>query len=190
MCSSDLRAVAVDAKSVRIDDGSVLEADYVITALSERQTCRLNGQEEPPAMGVSTFYYSVPKPLFKGRRILLNGNAGSILNHVHFPTSISPDLSSKGTTLMSVSALGLKSYDQATGSRLDTELCQIFDLPKPCWTMIHRCQIDDALPKTQLAGRFPPKKNGPIAIGDWLTTGSIQGALECGQQILEWIEPA
>ncbi len=105
---ADLLSDGHRALGVRTDDGVVYEADAVVMATDPPTTARLTGVPMPTTPVMTTcVYFSSPKPLYNGKKIVLNAAPDAFVNNLVQITNIAPSYAPAGQHLLSATLLEL-----------------------------------------------------------------------------------
>ncbi|MFN3191637.1 MAG: NAD(P)/FAD-dependent oxidoreductase [Aureliella sp.] len=177
----------VHSKSVRLVGGEVLEADAVVIATDMSSAARLTDEVLARKWNSTVCqYYVADEPPTSEASLMLNGEGATDgpVNHVFVATNSVPELSPDHRALISVSMVG----DADPGSleqKVRDQMQGWFGQSVSGWRFLGEYRIPHALP-SQEPGFWrevsPVDENGIFRCGDYMTTGSIQGALESGKQ--------
>jgi phytoene dehydrogenase-like protein len=98
--------------AVRLDDGTRLAADTVVVATEAPEAARLTGQSMPAGqVGTVNLYWQGPRPVYSGKKLVLNANPRPFVNHVVQMTNIAPEYAPPGGHLLSATVLGVPGGD-------------------------------------------------------------------------------
>src|SRR5581483_8624172 len=181
------------ALGVRTDDGIVVEADAVVVATEPPTTARLTGVPMPATPVASTcVYYMSPRPLYRGKKILVNANPDALVNNLAQLSNVAPSYAPPGQHLLSATVLGLpegRDDDLALHARDDIKRM----LPRADVKMLTPLAVV-RVPFSQLAqppgfyNSLPTNEGGiagRIVAGEATLSSSIQGAMLSGQRAAE-----
>ncbi len=97
-------------------DGSQLTADVVVVATPAPEAARLTGLPTPTGhVGTTNLYFAGDRPLYHGKKLLLNAAPDAFVNNAVLLTNVAPSYAPPGAHLLSVTVLGVPTLD-------DTEL--------------------------------------------------------------------
>jgi phytoene dehydrogenase-like protein len=92
----------------RLASGEELRADAVVVATPAPEAARLAGLPMPQgAVGTTTIYFSGDRPVYQGRKIVLNAAPDAVVNNAALLTNIAPEYAPPGKHLLSASILGV-----------------------------------------------------------------------------------
>ena len=95
------------AYGVRTDEGAVVEADAVVVAADPPTTARLTGAPLPTTpVAVTCIYYYGPRPLYGGKKIVLNAAPDAFVNNLVQLTNVAPTYAPAGQHLLSATRAG------------------------------------------------------------------------------------
>jgi phytoene dehydrogenase-like protein len=101
-------------RGVQSADGTEWTADRVVLAVEAPEAARLTGLPMPRGqVGTANLYWAGPRPIYRGRKIVLNANPRPFLNHVMQLTNVAPSYAPAGQHLLSGSVLGVPPGDDA-----------------------------------------------------------------------------
>ena len=179
---------AIEPGGVRLVGGEQIAASNVLVATEGPEAARLLGWPAPvPGKSVTTIYYSSPEPPVDEPVLVLNGSGRGLVNNLCVPDQVSGSYAPDGTSLVSVSLIGLP---QVTGSLEETvksELKEWFGPLAKHFTHLHTYRIPYALPDQSPGVLEPVEKSAMVApgiyvCGDHRDTASINGALAAGRR--------
>ncbi|MEM8732586.1 MAG: NAD(P)/FAD-dependent oxidoreductase [Planctomycetota bacterium] len=177
----------VHSNSVRLVGGEAIEADAVVVATDMSSAARLSGEVLSRRWNSTTCrYYVAEEAPTAERSLMLNGvgpDAGPV-NHVFIPTNSVPGLSPDHRSLISVSMVG-EAEERDLEQRIRNQMQDWFGQKVGGWRFLAEYRIPHALPAHEPG--FWKKasfvdEDGIFRCGDYLITGSLQGALQSGQQ--------
>jgi phytoene dehydrogenase-like protein len=94
--------------------GTEWPADQGVLAVEAPEAARLTGLPMPDGhVGTTNLYWAGPRPVYRGRKIVLNANPRPFLNHVMQMTNVAPGYAPAGQHLLSGSVLGVPPGDEA-----------------------------------------------------------------------------
>jgi phytoene dehydrogenase-like protein len=181
------------ALGVRTDDGIVVEADAVVVATEPPTIARLTGVPVPATpVSSSCVYYMSPRPLYRGKKIVVNANPDALVNNLVQLSNVAPSYAPPGQHLLSATVLGLpegRDDDLAMYARDDIKRM----LPRADVRMLTPLAVV-RVPFSQFAqppGFFNTLPTNETGIGGLIVAGeatlssSIQGAMLGGQRAAE-----
>jgi phytoene dehydrogenase-like protein len=188
------RVVSVSPNSVTLEYGEQLKPRAVVVATEGPEACRLIPELDPVVSCSTTCMYFVADYDPLGSPILaLNGDGSGVINNVCVPSSVAPSYAPAGSSLISVSILGIPDEDN---KRLETtvrsQLKSWFGPEVDSWRIFRTYRIRHALPSQAFPALDKPQRpvrlqQGLYVCGDHRDTASIQGALVSGRRTAETI---
>ena len=184
------RVVELDDQSVRLDDGSRIDAAAVIVATEGDVASRLLRGiiPVPESRSCTTVYFDAPRSPVRARRLVLNADGGRI-NSLAVPSDLSPTYAPAGRALVSVTLLELPSEgDAALAALVQSELATWFGRAEvEAWRPLRVYRIRWGQPEQRPPALEPvarPTQLGPtlFVAGDHRETASIHGALVSGRR--------
>jgi protoporphyrinogen oxidase len=180
---------AVGDGVVTLQSGERVSAERIVVATDGTTAARLL-PELPPATWrhVTCLYFAAPVSPLGAPVLALNGTGAGLVNNVAVMSDVAPGYAPPGQALVSVSMLKDAVGDDASvAAQVQTELAGWFGAPVREWRWLRSYRIARALPE-----RWPLERPAPIAVrpgvwaaGDFLTTPSIQGAMESGEAVAD-----
>ena len=136
------------------------------------------------------FHFAAPSPPFNRPIIALKGDRNGLINNVCIPSEVSPSYAPNGRSLVCLSVLGEHLIDEPFTEKIRQELSDWFGESTHEWQLLRSELIRKALPVSPPGHKFGEVSTGPVyRVGDFTTSGSIEGAIISGlhaaTQILE-----
>lgn len=187
--------IQLNSKVIRVDKNQVflehesLEGEHIVLAVDAEEAGRLMGRESDIFYhSVTCLYYraaTVPTP---GPFILLNGAGRTSINNICFLTEINESYGPPGSTLVSVTLLGIPDLmDNELEYMIYSDLRDWFGARVDEWELLRIYRIKKAIPQQDKID-FPVIDSSPyILCGDYLDIASINGALASGRRAAEKI---
>ena len=181
------RVRSVEPKSVKLENGTVLEADCVVVATDANAAATfLPGlfRQRKRWRSTATLYFSADRSPLNEALIALNGTGRGLVNNVCVPSDVAPAYAPRGKSLVSVSVLGLPSPAELERKVLE-ELGDWFGHQVARWKHLRTYYIPYSLPQ-QLPGEDYEQSTdfrvheGIYVCGDHCATASIEGAISSG----------
>ncbi len=179
---------------VRVENLADIQADAVVLATPAPEAARLTGLELPGGSApVTTLYFAGDKPLWRGRKILLNANPDPLVSHAAMLTNVAPEYAPPGQHLLSISILGVPNRtDPELIDSCRSDLARMLDGDAPALETLrsYRLLALYKIPYAQFlqppgfAAMLPkPRTNRPnvFLAGEFLMSSSIDGALASGE---------
>jgi phytoene dehydrogenase-like protein len=181
--------VAVGDRAVTLQGGEKVPADRIVVATDGTAAARL--LPELPSTSwrhVTCLYFAAPASPLGAPVLVLNGSGAGLVNNVAVMSDVASRYAPPGQALVSVSMLKDAPGDDASvAAQVQAELAGWFGTPVHGWRWLRSYRIARALPV-----RWPLERPAPIpvrpgvwAAGDFLTTPSIQGAMEIGERVAD-----
>ena len=181
--------VAVVVGVVTLQSGERLAADRVVVATDGTAAARLLTELPPTSWRhVTCLYFAAPASPLGAPVLALNGSCAGLVNNVAVMSDVASHYAPPGQALVSVSVLKDAPGDDASiAEQVQAELAGWFGTPVRGWRWLRSYRIAQALPV-----RWPLERPAPIpvrpgiwAAGDFLTTPSIEGAMEIGERVAD-----
>lgn len=187
------RVNQIDGNSIQTEAGDIIDASAVVVATDVATTAKLVTGINDAAMNATTCcYFAAPKDDSRGsirreRSLLLNGEGTGLINHVFISSNTVAELSPDDRQLICASMVGDKAT-KASESEFQKELSDWFGEDTSQWQHLKSYEIRNALPR-QFPGFFgkpkPVASPGVFLAGDFMESGSINGALRSGRLAAE-----
>ncbi len=187
--------IQLNSKVIRIDKNEVflehqsLEGNHIVLAVDAEEAGRLIGRERDTFYhSVTCVYYQAPTVPIPGPFLLLNGAGRTSINNICFPTEINKSYGPPGSTLVSVTLLGIPDLtDNELEYMVYSDLRDWFGSRVDEWELLRIYRIKKAVPRQDKID-FPDRESSPyILCGDYLDIASINGALASGRRAAEKI---
>jgi len=186
------RVISVSPGSAALEYGEQLKARAVVVATEGPEACRLIPQLEPVISCSTTCIYFVADYNPLGSPILaLNGDGSGIINNLCVPSAVAPSYAPAGSSLISVSILGIPDEDdKKLELRVRSQLKSWFGQKVDTWRSFRTYRIHHALPSQTFPALAQPARPvkmqpGLYVCGDHRDTASIHGALLSGRRTAE-----
>ncbi len=177
-------------ENIRLETAvTAFDAHSVTTAAGETSTfdavvCAFNYEKSVLYHSVSNYYFEAEQLPFESKHVLLNANAKRIVNNVVLMSCVAPSYISTNKQLISVSANGTG----WTNEQITADLELLFGAQVRDWKLVKHYEIYEALPNLNPIRSFNNQQNaGVYYCGDYLTQGSINGAMQSGRITAEAI---
>ncbi|MCX6145189.1 MAG: FAD-dependent oxidoreductase [Ignavibacteriales bacterium] len=188
------RVISVSPNSVTLEYGEHVQARAVVVATEGPEACRLIPGLEPVISCSTTCMYFVADYDPLGSPILaLNGDGSGVINSLCVPSSVAPSYAPAGSSLISVSILGIPEEDnKKLETSVRSQLKSWFGPKVDSWRIFRTCRILHALPSQAFPALSQPQRpvkmeQGLYVCGDHRDTASIHGALVSGRRTAETI---
>ncbi|OYQ41964.1 NAD(P)/FAD-dependent oxidoreductase [Flavobacterium aurantiibacter] len=180
----------IGKENIRLETAvTAFDAHSVTTAVGETSTfdavvCAFNYEKSVLYHSVSNYYFEAEQLPLESKHVLLNANAKRIVNNVVLMSCVAPNYSSTNKQLISVSANGTG----WTNEQITNDLQLLFGAQVRDWKLVKYYEIYEALPNLNPIRSFSSQqKAGVYYCGDYLTQGSINGAMQSGRITAEAI---
>lgn len=182
---------AVGNGAVTLQSGERAAAGRIVVATDGTTTARLLPELPPTAWRhVTCLYFAAPASPLGAPVLALNGSGAGLVNNVAVMSDVASRYAPPGQALVSVSILkDVAGDDASVAQQVQAELAGWFGTPVRAWRWLRSYRLPRALPV-----RWPLERPAPIpvrpgvwAAGDFLTTPSIQGAMEIGERVADAI---
>ena len=187
------KVVSLDAHSVTLSSGEQIHGRAVVLATNAAGVGSLLPELKermPDWRSVTNLYFCAPSSPINESIICLNGSGEGVVNNVCALSDVSPDYSSDGRALISVSVLGLHP-EESLPAKVQQELMGWFGECVGEWSHLRTDLIPEALPeqtpKAQKDKAGFIQQKGIYVCGDHATSASIEGAVISGKRVAEAI---
>ena len=174
---------------VRLEDGTLHEADGVILATEADTAARLAGGEFGGEWRSSTeLSFAMPQPLHAEKLITLFADKNTIVNNAAAISNVAPSYSPTGKHLLSTSIIN----DCNPSSQLEKQVKDYFKTQFPeanpeSWTLLRICKVDKAQfaqpvgiwSQLSKSGAAQP---GLFFAGEFRSSSSLNGAMIAGKK--------
>lgn len=188
------RVVSAESGQVRIDDGSSIECRTIVIATDPSSAAGLLRQPDLTVFnGVTTLYYAAEGRPLTEPILVLNGEDDGPVNHLCSPTEVAREYGPRGSSLLSLSALGRQDQsDDALDEAVREQMVPWFGMAVTDWKLLRIDRIPHAIPSQRppaLSGARKPLRvaDGLFNCGDHTNFASINGAMESGRLVAEEI---
>ena len=185
----DAPVVAVGDGAVTLQSGERVAADRIVVATDGTTAARLLPGLPPTSWRhVTCLYFAAPASPLGAPVLALNGSGAGLVNNVAVMSDVASRYAPPGQALVSVSVLKDAPGDDASvAAQVQAELTGWFGTPVREWRWLRSYRIARALPVRRPLERAAPipVRPGVWAAGDFLTTPSIQGAMESGESVAD-----
>ena len=185
----NIKVVSVSPSSATLEYGEQLKARAVVVATEGPEACRLIPGLEPVLSCSTTCMYFVADHNPLGSPILaLNGDGSGIINNLCVPSSIAPSYAPAGSSLISVSILGIPDEDdKKLELTVRSQLKSWFGQKVDSWRSLRTYRIHHALPSQAFPALSQPQRpvkmqRGLYVCGDHRDSASMHGALVSGRR--------
>jgi phytoene dehydrogenase-like protein len=190
-CSTPVSRVS--AHAVELAHGEGVSGDAVVVATDGVAAHHLIGMDAQPLRGVTNLYFSATRSPLEAPFLVLNGEGRGLINNLAVPSDIAPSYAPPGAALISITVLSEKAMGQSApelSTAVLSEAREWFGKTTTDWEFVGGFSIERALPiqKPPYFSRspgLPESVDGVFRCGDYLTNGSIQGALLSGRLVAE-----
>jgi phytoene dehydrogenase-like protein len=193
------RVTSIHKTTVTLKSGESLSAQGIVVATEGPATAELiPSLNPPPYRRVTSLYFAVPEPPFKGPYLLLNGEGVGPINNLCILSQVAPTYSKNSQELLSVSVLNpIDQSEPGLESQVRKQLQDWFGAQAQEWQHIHTYTINAAQPEQVVPFPNPYAlqshlQNGIFICGDFCATGTIDGAIFSGrraaQEIRDWLK--
>lgn len=187
--------IQLNSKVIRIDKNEVflehesLEGDYIVLAVDAEEAARLIGRESDTTYhSVTCLYYQALSAPIPGPFLILNGAGRTSINNICFPTEINKSYAPPGSTLVSVTLLGVPDLtDNELEYMVYSDLRDWFGSRVDEWELLKMYRIKKAIPRQDKIDFSHLESSPYILCGDYLDIASINGALASGRRAAEKI---
>jgi phytoene dehydrogenase-like protein len=169
---------ALDAKSITLKTGEVIDGEAVILAVDLPVVAKLLKADIPATLGSKTFYFSAKSSVKQPALLRLVGEEH--LLHFTCLTDVNPGLAPEGKSLYSATSL-TESSEKEVKTALEKQL------PGQKLTFITSFDIPHSLQRVDGYEAIKKSSNGIVLAGDYLEFPSLQGALYSGRKAAEEI---
>lgn len=183
------RASKVEGRKVTLQSGEELEGAAVVIATDEPQRRRLLGEKPTEAFRSQTcLYFAADRAPVEEPILVLNGEDKDLVNNFCVPSSVSPSYAPPGKSLISASLIGnFGESDAELERQVRSQMNEWFGQQVNSWEFIRAYRIDYALPDQSPQAMLSVNKeyksnNGTYICGDYMETGSINGAMVSGRK--------
>ncbi|RKX35288.1 MAG: amine oxidase [Verrucomicrobia bacterium] len=188
------RVVSAEPGQVRLDDGSTIKCRTTVIATDPSSAAGLLRQPDLTVFnGVTTLYYAVDGRPLTEPILVLNGEDDGPVNHLCSPTEVAREYGPRGSSLLSLSALGgQEQSDDALDEAVREQMVPWFGMAVTDWKLLRIDRIPHAIPSQRppaLSGARKPLRvaDGLFNCGDHTNFASINGAMESGRLVAEEI---
>jgi phytoene dehydrogenase-like protein len=188
------RVVEIDNGVVRLESGERHRCDTVVVATNPTEATGFGANGEvPPTVGVTCLYFTAPVSPLLEPILLLNGDRTGGINNLAVVSDVAPTYSPDGRALISVSILGVSNEPDAhIEEAARAQLTDWFGASVAFWSLLRIYRIPHALPYLEtLPDRVVRRKiqgrTNLFLCGDYLETGSIEGAMSSGKRVAQAI---
>ena len=171
--------------------GETITAEAVVLACDASTAARLLEQDRSPRWNSTTnFYFDAPTPPRRDAVLVLDGTGRGPINNVTVMSNVSPAYAPEGRHLVSASTVGVEPSGGPDEASVRAQMQEWFGPSVRGWKLLRRYDVERALPAQPVGALEPPVRRPALpphvlACGDWLTNGSIQGAMESGRRTAE-----
>ncbi|MEY3630684.1 MAG: Protoporphyrinogen oxidase [Bacteroidota bacterium] len=169
---------ALDAKSITLKTGEVIDGEAVILAVDLPVVAKLLKADIPATLGSKTFYFSAKSSVKQPALLRLVGEEH--LLHFTCLSDVNPGLAPEGKSLYSATSL-TESSEKEVKAALEKQL------PGQKLTFIASFDIPHSLQRVDGYEAIKKSSNGIVLAGDYLEFPSLQGALYSGRKAAEEI---
>ena len=183
----------IEDNSIQTQAGDSIDASAVVVATDIATAAKLvTGINDAATNATTCCYFAAPKGdsrsnIRKERSLLLNGEGTGAINHVFISSNTVAELSPDDRQLICASVVGELAKDTSE-TEIRKELTDWFREDTSEWQHLKSYQVWNALPR-QLPGFFgnpkPAASPGVFLAGDFMESGSINGALRSGRLAAE-----
>jgi len=181
--------VAVGDGLVTLQSGERVAADRLVVATDGTTAAQLLPELPPTSWRhVTCLYFAAPASPIGAPVLALNGTGAGLVNNVAVMSDVASRYAPPGQALVSVSLLKEAPGDDASAAaQVQAELAGWFGPSVGGWRWLRSYRIARALPVRRPLERPAPRpvRPGVWAAGDFLTTPSIQGAMESGERVAD-----
>lgn len=190
----DTPVASVRPRRVTLESGETLEGQAVVVATKASAAAILLEKPAPPrGTGTTCFYFSSAKKPADLPILYLNGDRDGMINNICIPTNVHASYAPSGTSLISVSVLGVpEGTDEVLAYQIRQELKGWFGPDVTRWNYLRSYRIPESLP-SQTVKTIPSLKQsghvepGLYICGDHREMASIEGAMRSGLQVADEI---
>jgi phytoene dehydrogenase-like protein len=188
------KVASVSPNSVILEYGEHVKARAVVVATEGPEASRLIPALEPVVSCSATCMYFVADydPL-DSPILALNGDGSGVINNLCVPSSVAPSYAPAGSSLISVTILGIPEEDnRKLEVTVHAQLKSWFGPKVDSWRIFRTYRIHHALPSQAFPALSQPERpvrmqQGLYVCGDHRDTASIHGALVSGRRAAETI---
>lgn len=110
--ASLLKGDAGEVRGVRLADGTEVPADVTVLSVPAPEAARLSHRCMPEGQtSTVNLYWGGPKPVYAGKKLVLNANRDYFVNNAVQVTNIAPEYAPPGRHLLSATVLGVPEGD-------------------------------------------------------------------------------
>ncbi len=180
------RVASVDGTTVRLDDGSTIEADRLVIATEGPVASRLLGLPPVQSKSATCVWFAAPSPPVDHRLIMLDGSGVGPALNVAVMSNVAPSYAPNGQALIACACPGVDADD--IEPRVRAQMRSWFGDQVDRWDHLRTDAIHHGQP--QQRPPFDPKQRVALGehlfvCGDHRDTASIQGALYSGRRCAE-----
>jgi phytoene dehydrogenase-like protein len=168
--------IALDAKSITLKSGEIIEGEAVILAVDLPVVAKLLNENIPATLGSKTFYFSAKSSVKLPALLRLVGEEH--LLHFTCLTDVNPGLAPKGKSLYSATSLH-GSSEKEVKAALEKHLAG------QKLTLVSSFDIPHSLQQVDRYEAIRKSSGGIVLAGDYLEFPSLQGALYSGRKAAE-----
>ena len=192
-CSTEVSRVSAHAVQLQTGDG--ISSDAVVVATDGFSAHRFIDEAPRPLRGVTNLYFSSTRSPLDAPLLVLNGEGRGLINNLAVPSDISPGYAPPGAALISITVLDEQASGQTPEQLNSAVLAEArgwFGEATRDWRFLGGFTIERALPIQSppyftRTPRLSESVSEVFRCGDYLTSGSIQGALLSGRLTAEKI---
>ncbi len=188
------KVMSVSPTIVTLEYGERLKARAVVVATEGPEACRLiPGLKPVVSCGTTCMYFVADYDPLGSPILALNGDGSGLINNLCVPSSVAPTYAPAGSSLISVSILGIPKEDNKTLEvPVRSQLKSWFGQKVDSWRSFRTYRIHHALPSQAFPALSQPQKPvrmqpGLYVCGDHRDIASIHGALVSGRRTAEAI---
>jgi phytoene dehydrogenase-like protein len=183
----------IAGKTIHLQSGEIIEADHIVLATDANNAARLLGEAPTTTFNATDCLYFETDKVIKNwdkPYLLINANAGELIDHLVVLSDIAPTYAPANKTLISVSVVGQSRYDgDELMQSIRLELERWFG-KEQTWRHLKTYRIPEALPQ-YFDGSH---QNSTLKIneymyrcGDYTAYPSLNAAMKTGRQVAEMI---
>ncbi len=180
-------------KKLILENRETFDSDILIIATDNPSASTLDPRVKiKDSKSVTCLYYSLPKRDSRDALLYLNGSGEGRINNLAFISHIAPEYAPPNQDLVSISVLTSGESEEELRADVEKELGSWFGKESGAWKFLRmydivHAQPDQSIPENSLSERSQVLDRDVFIAGDYLTTASINGAIQSGRKTADII---